>query len=345
MIRKTLWNIAYLALKTVGLLKWLMFKVDATITWARKMCEGNAYRAQILGGTIVIFIGIVLSYYPFPLPKLLAMVSTLLFAVWGTWILKGGVDKWRIIHAPNDKEKTIQGLEKKLEEQQNQIELQQQQLCQAQHRQLNLDSINRVLSLNLLEIKTHLKDFKTQVVETVECPGGMFTPHTTVTTEHLSFINKEVHMNYGINIEDIRVRDDGKRILVSGLKSKCTGIKSNKVVQEHSEIRKTTEDAKNKTVQSKVITQGDGHHKYAKEHERELDRKIYEGADIAGLEGVSTSVERIGMGFIEQFLSSMGKPIVFVSEDTDNTLPLIDFVEDYRVNGAVGTHCGRLPVN
>ena len=337
MIKKILWNIACLPLKTVGLLRWLMKKIDAFLAWVGTMRERNACRAQMLGGMFVILMGIILSFYPIPLPKLLSMVVTLFFAVCGTWILRGGVDQWRIIHAPDSKEKKIQDLEQKVEKQQSQINLQQQQLSQTQNRLLNVDSIKRVLSLNVLELKTNLKDFRIREVEVIKNPGGVLTSPTTVTKEHLSFIDKEVCVNIGIDIESILVCDDGERILVSRPNSKCTGVTKIEDVREHSEFRETVNDDKNNKVISKTISKDNGHHQFAQEHNKELNDKIFKGADITGLEGVSKGVERIGMEFIERVLSPIGKPIIFVSEDIGNKdignmLPLVEFVENYRDN-------------
>ena len=305
--------------------------IASALGWGISKGKEFACVLQMLAGAAIMLIPSAYSFFTFLLPKTPAIFITFVGAVVGTWLFYMGLRQYRD-HVPgktpvNENEFVQRGKE---------IAQLEARVKQLQGMGLNVNSIKTLLSLNLLEIETHLRDFKKQeVAETVK--PGMISD-TRITNEYFGYIDEKIKVRYGVDLKKIRVHEENSKIVVSGIKCEYQGIREQDTVDEHYEIREKKVSAKessdgNVEVYSHVIVQGDKNGlllKSHKEHVAELKKKLNSGVDLTGLEGTSTFVENLGKEFIKNFFARTGIPIEFVDESVVGGCSLEEFVQRHN---------------
>ena len=285
---------------------------------------------QMLLGAAVMLIPLAYSFFTILLPKTPAVFITFAGAAAGTWLFQKGLRRY-VQSVPAealvDKDEYIRRGKK--------IEQLAEEKSRLQNMGLNVDSIKTLLSVNLLEIETHLRDFKKQeVADTVE--SGIFT-NTRIIREYLGYIDEKIKAKYGVDLTKIRIREENSKIVVSGIKCEYQGIREQETVAEHYEIREKKVSAHGPddgTV--KLFSHQIAHDKNNllldthKEHVEELKRKLNSGVDLTGLEGANAFVENLGREFVKNFFLPTGKQIEFVAESAAGGYTLEEFAANHN---------------
>jgi len=194
-----------------------------------------------------------------------------------------------------------------------------------------VDTIKAVWKLSLLELETHLRDFKKKVVADVLAT----TFSKRKVSEYIGYIDKKIKVQYGIDLKNIRVRNEGSKIVVSGIKCEYQGTLERNIVDKHREVREqSVNNDENSSIYSVSVLQGDKNSLLLnayEEHADEVNAKVNSGVDLVGLEGASTFVENLGKEFVRNFLLrsaiEAGRTIEFVNENMPNGLTLEEYAQ------------------
>ena len=276
---------------------------------------------QMLAGAAIMLIPLAYSFFTFLLPKTPAILITFAGAAIGTWLFMKGLRQYRA-QLPEEQKATTN--------QDDKVRQLEKEINRLQNMTLNVSSIQNVLSVSLLEIETNFRDFKKEEIQ--DTPGGWFT--NRIIHEYLGYINEKIRVRYGIDLKKIRIRDEGQKIVVSGIKCEYQGVRESDTVDEHYEIREKKVSENGDETWGYCIVQGEKDSlllKSHKDHISELKKKLNSGIDLIGLEGASTFVENLGKEFVKNFFFPTGRKVEFVDESTDSGHSLEEFVQNHNL--------------
>ena len=281
---------------------------------------------QMIAGAAVMLLPAAYSAFTILLPKHPAIFITFAGAAIGAWIFAEGLRQYKNkFPAEPDSTSEKKANEAKVRELQKEVN-------RLQNMTLDVNSIERVLSVSLLEMETHLRDFKKgEIANTLN--ESIFGNKRTI-SEYLGYIDEKIRVRYGIDLNKIRIREEGSTIVVSGVKSEYQGVLKRDTVDKHYEVRekKISVDGKD-TIHSYTIPQGDKDGlliEAYEEHRATLNEKLNSGIDLTGLGGANTFVEKIGQEFVKNFLLPIGKQVEFVDESEDRGYSLEEFVQSHN---------------
>jgi len=262
--------------------------------------------------------------YSFWLPNTPAICITFAGAAFGAWIFQEGLRKYRT-NLPPETVASAANLAKDNQELKKEVK-------RLQSMQLNVTDIQSMLAVSLLEINTRYQDFKQSVVSDT-LNESIFGDSRTI-TEYLGYFNENIKVRYGIDLNKIRIREEGAKIVVSGIKCEFQGIREQDTVDEHYEIREKKVSLDGNTTHSHKVVQGDRDClllKAHKAHISELRDKLNTGVDLTDLEGASTFVERLGEEFVKNFFFPTGKQIEFAEDGENAGYSLEQFVTRHNL--------------
>ena len=288
--------------------------------WGTSKSKQFSNIVQMLIGATVMLVPLTYSFFTIPLSKTLAIFITFAGAVFGTWLFAEGLRQYKNslpATAPPPNEETVNNLKNEIERLQNM--------------QLNVSSIENLLSVSLLEIDTHFQDFKKKTV--ADAVQENVFGKTRKITEYLGYFNEKIKVRYGIDLKKIRIHDSGTKIVVSGIKCEYQGVREQDTVNTHYELREKRVSADGSAIHSHKVVQGDKDSLLLdahKEHQSELKKKLNSGIDLTGLEGASTFVEKLGEEFVRNFFFRTGREIEFSESDSETGYPLEEYVQRYN---------------
>ena len=309
----------------------------------------------MLTGAAIMLIPMAYSFFTILLPKTPAIGITFVGAVIGTWLFQKGLRQYKLDagegsisakeHHKAIANATIEAKQKvrKLEEEKRQLEIKKDRL---QKMALNVNTVKPVFKATLLEIETSLKDFKKKEIERVETKAGWLSGGNIKNTEYIGYIDQKIIAQFGINLEEIRVREEDTRIIVSGVKCKYHGTLERSTTERHHEVREIfiSPCGKGTLLSGNILTPTNDINqlleKERESHRDELEKRVNSGVDLVGLTGADTFVEKSGQELIRLFLLQTGKPIVFVQETVTNGRSLEDYTR-WRT-GEVSKQIGKI---
>ena len=290
-----------------------------------------AYILEMLAGAAVMLVPAAYSFFTFWLPKTPAMFITWIGAVIGACLFMDGLRRYRRSHPKIvDKWRRIKRLEKRNKQLERQVK---EFYSTTRDIQLNVDTIQSQLTLTLLRLGTHLKDFKRKELESVTISPTRFKQGTTTTTEHLGYIDMEVELAFGIDLEKVKIHDKGTYLEVSGVTCAYHGapkqrrIKANKYyeLRERKEYTGGTCEHKILNVsKDKMLTNA------YDAHLDDLADRLEKNVDLIRLEGAAQYVVRLGQEFIKNFLLPTGRDIEFVDKCDTQGFSIAEYAKKHN---------------
>jgi hypothetical protein len=215
-----------------------------------------------------------------------------------------------------DHEQRRQQAEAKLQEAERQI-------ARLESMRINVDLLRPILNLGLLEVETTVTDFQHHVIGKEELENRWRTGYRQA---YMGVVQIPVKAHLGVNLQNVRIRELGDRLIVSGLAMTNVTDTAQGAKWLLDEIR--TEYLKGRTV---VKFKGDGQDQRAKtfsrEQELQVRSRLQQGQDFRVFEaGLIRMAEQI----LRVLLAPMGKEILFVGSPEPGSLELLRFLTEHN---------------
>ena len=199
------------------------------------------------------------------------------------------------------------------------------------HAQFSIQGFTKIAEVALIKTDLKMVEYVNPGIKDSEAKKNILGQKTSVLegADYLGVFEFDLSPKYGINLKDVKVRDENGKISICGIKSYFIGSNIPSWNKKISEIRKVETERKNGilTQTHKILNDPDSRdlaNKKAYEYYNEFARKFNNNEKTAFLD---TFTIDLGKEFLKTFLGGFYSQdkIEFV-EDLENGEPILDFL-------------------
>jgi hypothetical protein len=246
-------------------------------------------------------------------------------------------------HTAGQEEK-FRAMKEKLRETANEQRNLEAEIARYQSMHLNVDAYKPILRLNLLSVRTKIRDFLHTPVqaERISLEGGFLgirKKEHVHKSELLNVIRAEFDANLGVDLAKLKFHEyQPGKVRVTGFRHEFQGIQNLTVAKELSlRIDTQTKLESGELVREQVLWNDGTAAKKGDEMQADILRRLNSGTEFTHLD---EGVLKMTRTFLEVIFSPLGVSLEFDSTGTAVGLPFVDFLESK--NGEADARIGEL---
>ena len=203
------------------------------------------------------------------------------------------------------------------------------------HAQLNLQSFNEIAELALFEAHFKTTEYRQKTIDEQQDNGYIFgwgkNVNKSFGREYMGVYTYDLNPKFGIDLKEIKVKEDGNNILVGTIKNKYIGTPQFQQSTKLSEIRKFEKErieSGKYMSEYKVLTDKKSlelAHQLADQYRNEFQERLSKGLET---DFIDDAVIRLSSNFITLILNPMfdKNHIMFTGKELEDGLPILDYL-------------------
>jgi hypothetical protein len=300
---------------------------DTIVKWLRK---ASLYTLLVWG---LIVVGMAIGYSFFVPGKPLAILVASVGSIVGTAMICMVIPKLVLLKGEQDQSELVKARDKNAElesalakERSARTELVDrcstldEEVARLKRMKVEVNSITPILKLALLQFEGSLTDFCRRPLGKQE---GLLSSKTQ---EYVGACQIDFRSNIGVDLQKTRLRKDGNRLIVSGLKPEFMGFEKYTDTPVLNEVRTFKERligrdvAEIETKDPRVLSLAEGQRLEAKQ-------RLEQGVTLHGRE---EAARRLAEAFLSRILAPFECGIQFVETEETAGVPLLPFLEEHN---------------
>ncbi len=185
--------------------------------------------------------------------------------------------------------------------------------------QLSMQSMKGICEVALLETALRQIDVQKSPLNARKGAGILAD---TIIEESLVIQAHDINAKFGVDLQEVKVKEDGDTLFISGIKSKYIGSDKNITTHILSEIRKV--ETKGSATTTTIFNSSADKELARKKEiaaEKNFQERLSKGFELSFLD---EAVVKLAENFITAILTPLDKKITFVAEDKGE--PILDFL-------------------